>query len=275
MIRRPPRSTLSSSSAASDVYKRQVSTQSTGKPHCSDMLGATYTAARASFDSMGSMIAALTFVPAPGMHNLSSTNDQQGNPLFPGVIVLGPVASIKEQAPLQYATRLCSRGFSSMVFDCRTYGESEGEPRRREDGDMKVADVKAAVGFMLDTLPVDPNKLYLLGICQGVNWVLRAATLDDRIKAISLVAGNYLTPEVSKMIVGPGQYEQRITESKASQDKFDQEGQVDYLPVVKSNPDEEALLGLSLIHISEPTRLLSISYAVFCLKKKKKKNRTT
>eukprot|EP00658_Telonema_sp_P-2_P011941 TRINITY_DN14563_c0_g1_i4.p1 TRINITY_DN14563_c0_g1~~TRINITY_DN14563_c0_g1_i4.p1 ORF type:complete len:149 (-),score=42.75 TRINITY_DN14563_c0_g1_i4:40-486(-) len=31
---------------------------------------------------------------------------------------------------------------------------------------------------------------------------------------------------------------------------------------------------LSLIHISEPTRLLSISYAVFCLKKKKKKNKT-
>eukprot|EP00658_Telonema_sp_P-2_P014971 TRINITY_DN1571_c0_g1_i2.p3 TRINITY_DN1571_c0_g1~~TRINITY_DN1571_c0_g1_i2.p3 ORF type:complete len:144 (-),score=35.75 TRINITY_DN1571_c0_g1_i2:332-763(-) len=32
MIRRPPRSTLSSSSAASDVYKRQ-STQSTGEQH--------------------------------------------------------------------------------------------------------------------------------------------------------------------------------------------------------------------------------------------------
>src|SRR5678815_2061026 len=29
-----------------------------------------------------------------------------------------------------------------------------------------------------------------------------------------------------------------------------------------------SLLALSLIHISEPTRLLSISYAVFCLKKK-------
>eukprot|EP00658_Telonema_sp_P-2_P006003 TRINITY_DN1227_c0_g1_i1.p1 TRINITY_DN1227_c0_g1~~TRINITY_DN1227_c0_g1_i1.p1 ORF type:complete len:251 (-),score=43.75 TRINITY_DN1227_c0_g1_i1:207-959(-) len=34
MIRRPPRSTLSSSSAASDVYKRQVSTQSTGQLAC-------------------------------------------------------------------------------------------------------------------------------------------------------------------------------------------------------------------------------------------------
>eukprot|EP00658_Telonema_sp_P-2_P067974 TRINITY_DN5690_c0_g1_i1.p1 TRINITY_DN5690_c0_g1~~TRINITY_DN5690_c0_g1_i1.p1 ORF type:complete len:507 (-),score=120.50 TRINITY_DN5690_c0_g1_i1:98-1618(-) len=32
---------------------------------------------------------------------------------------------------------------------------------------------------------------------------------------------------------------------------------------------------LSLIHISEPTRLLSISYAVFCLKKKKKKSHIT
>eukprot|EP00658_Telonema_sp_P-2_P010104 TRINITY_DN13806_c0_g1_i6.p1 TRINITY_DN13806_c0_g1~~TRINITY_DN13806_c0_g1_i6.p1 ORF type:complete len:334 (-),score=63.46 TRINITY_DN13806_c0_g1_i6:100-1101(-) len=36
-----------------------------------------------------------------------------------------------------------------------------------------------------------------------------------------------------------------------------------------------AVLHLSLIHISEPTRLLSISYAVFCLKKKKKKNKYT
>ena len=34
--------------------------------------------------------------------------------------------------------------------------------------------------------------------------------------------------------------------------------------------DVLAPLILSLIHISEPTRLLSISYAVFCLKKKKK-----
>eukprot|EP00658_Telonema_sp_P-2_P059296 TRINITY_DN48119_c0_g1_i1.p2 TRINITY_DN48119_c0_g1~~TRINITY_DN48119_c0_g1_i1.p2 ORF type:complete len:101 (+),score=29.77 TRINITY_DN48119_c0_g1_i1:105-407(+) len=36
------------------------------------------------------------------------------------------------------------------------------------------------------------------------------------------------------------------------------------------NPRPNQLL--SLIHISEPTRLLSISYAVFCLKKKKQNN---
>src|SRR5678816_4775336 len=39
----------------------------------------------------------------------------------------------------------------------------------------------------------------------------------------------------------------------------------------EGNHGEDVKEYLSLIHISEPTRLLSISYAVFCLKKKKKK----
>eukprot|EP00658_Telonema_sp_P-2_P076461 TRINITY_DN6697_c0_g1_i7.p1 TRINITY_DN6697_c0_g1~~TRINITY_DN6697_c0_g1_i7.p1 ORF type:complete len:208 (-),score=45.97 TRINITY_DN6697_c0_g1_i7:89-712(-) len=40
-----------------------------------------------------------------------------------------------------------------------------------------------------------------------------------------------------------------------------------------SSPYAATYSDLSLIHISEPTRLLSISYAVFCLKKKKKKKK--
>ena len=41
-----------------------------------------------------------------------------------------------------------------------------------------------------------------------------------------------------------------------------------------NNRQSASLYDLSLIHISEPTRLGMISYAVFCLKKKKKKNHT-
>ena len=37
------------------------------------------------------------------------------------------------------------------------------------------------------------------------------------------------------------------------------------------NLTEGSILRLSLIHISEPTRQAEISYAVFCLKKKKNK----
>src|SRR5660398_314375 len=45
-----------------------------------------------------------------------------------------------------------------------------------------------------------------------------------------------------------------------------------YRPVRSRERDGRRVrAGLSLIHISEPTRLRRISYAVFCLKKKKKK----
>src|SRR5678815_5149185 len=43
----------------------------------------------------------------------------------------------------------------------------------------------------------------------------------------------------------------------------------DYPTATKNIWEFPHRLSLSLIHISEPTRLLSISYAVFCLKKKK------
>ena len=60
-------------------------------------------------------------------------------------------------------------------------------------------------------------------------------------------------------------------------DKIDKVRGMDIIIVTTAKTDEEArellrLLGmpfLSLIHISEPTRLGMISYAVFCLKKKK------
>ena len=43
--------------------------------------------------------------------------------------------------------------------------------------------------------------------------------------------------------------------------------------IISVSPVDGQEIGLSLIHISEPTRQAEISYAVFCLKKKKKKNK--
>eukprot|EP00658_Telonema_sp_P-2_P062857 TRINITY_DN51530_c0_g1_i1.p1 TRINITY_DN51530_c0_g1~~TRINITY_DN51530_c0_g1_i1.p1 ORF type:complete len:150 (+),score=44.82 TRINITY_DN51530_c0_g1_i1:101-550(+) len=55
-------------------------------------------------------------------------------------------------------------------------------------------------------------------------------------------------------------------------------GHSDYIEWCEAAAREREMLlheqwDLSLIHISEPTRLLSISYAVFCLKKKKMNKR--
>eukprot|EP00658_Telonema_sp_P-2_P066281 TRINITY_DN55333_c0_g1_i2.p2 TRINITY_DN55333_c0_g1~~TRINITY_DN55333_c0_g1_i2.p2 ORF type:complete len:114 (+),score=27.96 TRINITY_DN55333_c0_g1_i2:140-481(+) len=50
--------------------------------------------------------------------------------------------------------------------------------------------------------------------------------------------------------------------------KVKKQDAVNTIEEVEKQVLEENNTNLSLIHISEPTRLLSISYAVFCLKKK-------
>lgn len=71
----------------------------------------------------------------------------------PAIAVIGPVAYIKEQAPLQYASRLAREGFVTLIFDPRYHGESAGEPRRLESRAAKVEDLRAAGG-----VPCDPAR---------------------------------------------------------------------------------------------------------------------
>eukprot|EP00825_Cyclidium_porcatum_P021624 TRINITY_DN24051_c0_g1_i1.p1 TRINITY_DN24051_c0_g1~~TRINITY_DN24051_c0_g1_i1.p1 ORF type:complete len:174 (-),score=31.17 TRINITY_DN24051_c0_g1_i1:23-544(-) len=68
--------------------------------------------------------------------------------------------------------------------------------------------------------------------------------------------------------------------SQSSKNQFSKKGKFGQVPDFFSTQQYgPAILTkdelLSLIHISEPTRLGMISYAVFCLKKKKKCNETT
>eukprot|EP00658_Telonema_sp_P-2_P017185 TRINITY_DN16649_c0_g1_i2.p1 TRINITY_DN16649_c0_g1~~TRINITY_DN16649_c0_g1_i2.p1 ORF type:complete len:144 (+),score=30.91 TRINITY_DN16649_c0_g1_i2:96-527(+) len=67
-----------------------------------------------------------------------------------------------------------------------------------------------------------------------------------------------VSDDVVNVPLGPG------VKSKGYLQKFDQF----VVPAIEKFAPSLILI-LSLIHISEPTRLLSISYAVFCLKKKK------
>ncbi|MEP3279827.1 MAG: alpha/beta hydrolase [Stappiaceae bacterium] len=67
-----------------------------------------------------------------------------GNGPFPGVAIMGPVAFVKEQSPLQYASRLAQRGLAVLIFDPRYHGASSGEPRRFESGKAKINDLRAA-----------------------------------------------------------------------------------------------------------------------------------
>lgn len=158
--------------------------------------------------------------------------------------ILGPVAFAKEQSPIQYASRLAKEGYIALIFDPRSYGESEGEPRRFENRKWKVEDVQSSVDYLLTRKEISPDKIFALGICQGVNWTLEASTLDKRIKKVVLVASHLLTPETAHRYVGGEEgVKNKLNQARLSKEKFEETGKVDYIPIVREfDLDSTALL---------------------------------
>jgi len=59
------------------------------------------------------------------------------------LVLTGPLTSVKEQAAGAYARAMAARGFVSLAFDHRTFGESGGEPRQFESPPLKMEDIRA------------------------------------------------------------------------------------------------------------------------------------
>jgi len=175
-----------------------------------------------------------------------------GNALLPkaagkkaAVVVIGPVAYVKEQSPMQYATRLVREDFITIAFDPRFHGESEGMPRRFESRVARVQDLRAVLDYLAKRPDVDASKLYVLGVCQGTNWAIEASTQDSRVKALGLVAGHYLVPQVAAMYLGtPEKVAERVARGQKARARFEATGQVDYIPIIG---DAEALLPAPVI----------------------------
>lgn len=190
----------------------------------------SYTMERVTFKSNGVELVGNLYLPT-GLTNPA-----------PAVPILGPVAFVKEQSPVQYATRMAKEGFVTLAFDPSFHGESGGEPRRYESPQAKVSDFKSAVSYLLGRKEVDKNRIYALGICQGVNWTIQATTEDSRIKALAIVAGHYLTKEtIDEYNGGESKTIARIERAKQAKAKFEKTGEVDYIPIV-SLTDPNALL---------------------------------
>lgn len=179
--------------------------------------------------------------------NLYVPNELSGR--VPAVPILGPFCYVKEQAPIQYATRLADEGFVALAFDCRYHGESGGTPRRYENPLAKVADVRAAIDYLQSRPEVDASRIGALAICQGSSEMLRVAADDNRVKVLATVAGQYLDRESKNLFFGNEEgLAQRLELGKAAKAKFEATGEVDYVPIV--DPERKDV-GLPYKHIWE------------------------
>src|SRR5919106_3329937 len=106
----------------------------------------------------------------------------------PAIIVGHPMGAVKEQSSNLYAQKLAEQGFVTLSLDLSFWGESAGEPRNAVLPDVYTEDFSAAVDF-LGTRPfVDRNRIGVLGICGSGSFVVSAAKIDPRMRAIATVS---------------------------------------------------------------------------------------
>lgn len=111
----------------------------------------------------------------------------------PAVVLTGPFTGVKEQVVGTYAARLHERGFTTLAFDHRGFGESGGR-RAHEDSQGKLADLRSAVGLLVAHPAVDAARIAAVGVCLGGGYAVRAAASDPRIRAVVGIAGGYNSP---------------------------------------------------------------------------------
>lgn len=104
-------------------------------------------------------------------------------------IVIGhPMGASKEQAASNYAAALAEHGFVTLAVDQQFWGESSGYPRHAISPDLYAEAFSAAVDFLGTRDFVDRNKIGILGICGSGSFVISAAKIDPRMKAVATVS---------------------------------------------------------------------------------------
>ncbi len=104
------------------------------------------------------------------------------------IVVGHPMGAVKEQSSNLYATKLAERGFVTLSIDMSFWGESEGQPRNAVAPDIYAEDFSAAVDFLRTQAFVDRDRIGVLGICGSGSFVISAAKIDPRMKAIATVS---------------------------------------------------------------------------------------
>lgn len=129
-----------------------------------------------SFFSSGARVAGLLRFP-------------EGAGPFPAVVMCAGMTLTRDVWLEPNARWLVARGFATLSFDYRGFGESEGQPRCRLVPAMQVEDVRAALTF-LETVPeLDAKRLALFGVSLGASIAVATAGIDARAKATVAVAG--------------------------------------------------------------------------------------
>ena len=177
--------------AACAPAERSTATPSPTQPATSLAPGDTSSGADNFYSSDRVTVEKVTFKNQYQMNvtgNLFVPNDMDRNTKNPAMVVGHPMGAVKEQSANLYAAKLAERGFVTMSLDLSYWGESEGEPRNMVAPDVYTEDFSAAVDYLRTQSFVDTERIGALGVCGSGSFVISAAKIDPRIKAVATVS---------------------------------------------------------------------------------------
>jgi len=178
---------------------------------------------------------------ADGIQLVGDLHAPSANGRMPGLVLTGPFTGVRDQVSGLYAKRLAAAGYVALAFDHRNFGDSRGQPRRHEDPQGKLADLRAAVSLLRRRPDVDPERIGTVGICLGGGYALKFAAFDPRVKAFACVAGGYNSPYAMRSGMGADGYRQALASLTGVAEVHDR-GEVHYLPAVAAE-GEAAMAG--------------------------------
>ncbi|MFL6531738.1 MAG: alpha/beta hydrolase [Pseudomonas sp.] len=120
--------------------------------------------------------------------NLFIPKKLNGKKSNPAIVVGHPMGAVKEQSANLYATKMAEKGFVTLSLDLSFWGESAGQPRNAVSPDIYAEDFSAAVDFLSAQPFVDKERIGAIGICGSGRFVISAAKIDPRMKAIATVS---------------------------------------------------------------------------------------
>lgn len=176
--------------------------------------------------------------------NLYYPSNFEANKKYAAIIVVGSWTTVKEQMAEIYAKKLANKGYVALAFDFRNYGESEGDIRFYESPKMKIKDIKNAVTYLQTLKIIDKNKIGAFAVCAGAGYVLKAASGDKRIKAITTAAAWLHDNEAVKMFYGGEKgVKSKIKAAKIAKANYKKTGKIDYIPTISTTDKSAAMFG--------------------------------
>lgn len=154
----------------------------------------------------------------------------------PGVVVAGPMTSVKEQVSGVYAAALARRGIAALAIDPRYFGESEGHPRQYEHHARKVEDLRAALAALGRRTEVDSARLGMVGVCLGAGYAVWAAVGEPRVRAVATVVGYYRDPTAIRAM-DPAAFDAKVEQGVRAREHYERTGEVLTVPAVALEGD--------------------------------------